>query len=251
MMRYAAEISYDGSKFFGWQRQSALPSVQEALERALTLLNGRNVTVTGAGRTDAGVHARGQVCSFDMDKVWDMRRLLLALNANVPDGVSAIRAARTDDGFNARYSAVDREYKYFIWNSSAIYPHLLPVTCWIKSGGMDWERAAEACECLRGEHDFRSFCRTSDAPESTVRVMNRVDLRRHGNLITFTVNGNGFLTNMVRIMLGNLEMVAAGKREPKWLGELLSDGSLRADGGRTFPPNGLFLWKINYDRPIW
>lgn len=229
-----------------------LPSVQETLEKALTRLNRGRVNVTGAGRTDTGVHARGQVCSFDMDKEWDARRLKLALNANVPDkSISAIKLSAVGDDFHARYDAVSREYKYFIWNANAIYPHLLPVTCWLKSGGLDWSRAAEACRYIRGEHDFKNFCRVCDVPENTVRVMNKVSLHRRGSLIVFTINGSGFLTNMVRIILGNLEKIAVGEREPEWIAELLSDRCSRVDGGRTFPPGGLFLWKIYYDKPIW
>lgn len=251
MTRYAAEVSYNGASFFGWQIQRGFPSVQQSLEDALSTLNGSHVDVAGAGRTDAGVHARAQVCSFDMDKKWDGRRLMLALNANLPDGVSVMRVAETAPDFHARFDAVSREYVYFIWTGSAIYPHLIPVTHWMKGGGRDWRRAAEACRYLVGEHDFGHFCRAVDRPENAVRTIYRASLGQRGGLVWFRVKGSGFLTNMVRIILGDLELVAQSKREPEWIKALLEGGAERTDGGRTFPPDGLFLWRINYEPSPW
>ena len=132
MNRYAAEVSYDGGKFFGWQIQPGLSTVQRSLEEAVSKINGRHTPVAGAGRTDAGVHARAQVCSFDMERPWEPRRLLLAVNAHLPEGVSLMRAAAVPGDFHARFSAREREYRYFIWNASAIYPHIKGKACWIK-----------------------------------------------------------------------------------------------------------------------
>lgn len=111
MNRYAAEVSYDGGKFFGWQIQPELPTVQQALEEAISKINGRHTPVAGAGRTDTGVHAKGQVCSFDMAREWEPRRLLLAANAHLPEGVSLMRAAAVRGGFHARFSAKERDRK--------------------------------------------------------------------------------------------------------------------------------------------
>ncbi|MEG1800195.1 MAG: tRNA pseudouridine synthase A, partial [Synergistaceae bacterium] len=116
MPRYAAEIGYEGAKFYGWQRQTGFTTVQEAIEQALTKINkNKYVDVAGAGRTDSGVHAKGQVCSFDMDKDWDPFRLRLALNANLPSGAYSVKLVKVDSSFHARFSAVSREYVYFIW----------------------------------------------------------------------------------------------------------------------------------------
>lgn len=252
MPRYVAEVSYNGTPFFGWQVQPGLRTVQGSLEEALFLLNGSRVDVAGAGRTDAGVHARGQICTFDMDKKWEARRLLLAINANLNYGVSVLRLALAPSpNFHARFDAVSREYIYFIWNSSTIYPMLEPNVCWLKSGGYDWMKAQKACRCLVGKHDFGAFCRRADRPENAVRNIHRAALRKTGKLVRFHIIGDGFLTNMVRIIVGNLELIARGDKEPEWLETLIGGMNERSDCGRTFPPQGLFLWRINYDASLW
>lgn len=252
MPRYVAEVSYNGARFSGWQIQPGLRTVQGELEDALSLLNGSHVDVAGAGRTDTGVHAKGQVCTFDLDKEWEARRLMLAINANIGGGAGVLRLAQAPSPkFHARFDAVSREYVYFIWNSSTIYPMLEPNVCWLKSGGYDWSRARTACNYLLGEHDFGAFCRNVDRPENSVRNIFRATLRKRGNLIRFHIAGNGFLTNMVRIIVGSLEVIARGDKEPEWIAALFKETSVRAECGRTFPPGGLFLWRINYDLPLW
>lgn len=252
MPRYAAEFGYEGAKFYGWQTQAGFVTVQESIEQALTKINkNRYVPVAGAGRTDSGVHAKGQVCSFDMDKDWDPFRLRLALNANLPQGVYSVKLVKTDKDFHARFSAVSREYVYFIWQDTSIYPHLEPVCCWIKSRGRDWSRASEACRYLVGVHNFRNFCRKDNIPENPVRELFRVSMRQRGSLIRLHISGSGFLTNMVRIILGDLELIAKGQREPEWINRLFDPNHDREDSGRTFPPEGLFLWKINYAKELW
>lgn len=251
MTRYAAEVSYDGSKFSGWQVQPEQQTVQESIEKALSLLNGAHTPAAGAGRTDAGVHAKGQVCSFDMKKEWEPRRLLLAVNANLPEGVSFIRTAKVPQDFHARFSAVQREYRYFIWNSSSIYPHLKGRVCWLKAGGYDWKAAAEAASFLRGTHDFKNFCHLEGKEHSTVRTVSDIKLTRRGPLAVFRIMGDGFLHNMVRIIMGNLEEAALGRIRPEEMLRLLGTDAARGDGGRTFPPEGLYLWKITYRGEIW
>ena len=252
MNRYAAEVSYDGGKFFGWQIQPGLSTVQRALEEAVSKINGRHTPVAGAGRTDAGVHARAQVCSFDMERPWQPRRLLLAVNAHLPEGVSLMRAAAVPGDFHARFSAREREYRYFIWNASAIYPHIKGKACWIKPQRYDWARAAEAAKELLGRHDFKNFCRLEGGEHSTVREITQIRLIDRRPLVILRIKGNGFLHNMVRIILGNLEMAALGQITPRQIKELLDTrGSTRSDGGRTFPACGLYLWQISYDEKLW
>ena len=153
-----------------------------------------------------------RIASGQLAGDWQPRKLLLAINAHLPEGASALRVCRARPDFHARYDAVSREYMYFIWNSSSIYPQLLPNVCWLKGSGYDWNRAAEACRWLEGEHDFGAYCRAAERPEDAVRTMYRVRLVRRGHLLKLHVVGSGFLTNMVRIMVGCLELVARGRK---------------------------------------
>lgn len=252
MVRYAAEVSYDGGKFFGWQVQPGLPTVQLALEEAASAINGGRTNVAGAGRTDTGVHARAQVCTFDMKREWEPRGLMLAMNAHLPQGVSVMRTARVADDFHARFSALSREYRYFIWNASSIYPHIKGCAAWLKHGGYDWKAAARAAKRLEGTHDFRNFCRLEGYEHTTVRTIARARLVQRGRLVVFQIRGDGFLHNMVRIILGNLELAALGKIKPEEINSLLdTETRTRSDGGRTFPACGLWFWKVTYDAPIW
>ncbi len=251
-MRYAAEVSYDGGRFFGWQKQPGLPTVQLAMEAAASAINGEYTRVAGAGRTDAGVHAKAQICTFDMKREWEPRSLMLAMNAHLPQGAGVMRAARVDESFHARFSAISREYRYFIWNASSIYPHMKNYTCWLKRGGYDWRAASLAAKTLEGTHDFRNFCRLEGCEHTTIRTITRARLIRRGKLVVFQIRGDGFLHNMVRIILGALELAALGKIKPKEITALLDTGRCaRSDGGRTFPACGLWFWKAAYGVPIW
>lgn len=251
MTRYAAELSYNGALYAGWQLQPERLSVQESVERVLSMLNKQPVSVAGAGRTDSGVHARAQVCSFDMSKEWDEFRLLMALNSNLPEGISAMRLTKTRPDFHARYNALKREYIYFMWTGKTIYPHIAPFVHWIRGDKYDWGLASEACRFLEGEHDFSNFCRTCKIPDNPVRNMYKVKLRKRGSFVWLRVAGSGFLTNMVRMIMGNLVLVAKGEKEPEWINTLFEPGSEKSFAGRTFPPNGLFLWRINYGEHLW
>ena len=251
MPRYAAELSYNGGLYCGWQVQPNGPSVQESVETGLSMLNKEPVSVIGAGRTDSGVHAKGQVCSFDMSKEWDGLRLLMALNSNLPQGISAMRLTKARPDFHARYDALKREYIYFLWTGKTIYPHIAPFVHWIRGGKHDWDRVTEACRFLEGEHDFSKFCPVSNIPDDPVRTMYKVRLRRRGPLVWLRLVGSGFLTNMVRAIMGDLELVAKGEREPEWIKSLFEPDFDKSFAGRTFPPNGLFLWRIEYGEPLW
>ena len=250
-IRYAAELSYNGSLFCGWQNQTNGPSVQEKIEQALSMLNKQHVSVVGAGRTDSGVHARAQVCSFDMSKEWDEYSLLLALNSKLPEGISAIRLTKTKPDFHPRFDALKREYIYFLWTGRTIYPHIKPYTYWVKGSNYNWELASKACFFLEGEHNFANFCRLLKVPDNPVRTMYKVKLYRRGFFVWLRVVGNGFLTNMVRIMMGNLLLVAKGARDPEWIKSLYEPGFDRNFSGRTLPPEGLFLWRIDYGESLW
>lgn len=249
MPRYAIEIAYDGASFKGWQAQPGERSVQEAVERALVEL-GCGARIHGAGRTDAGVHARAQVAHFDHAKCWEPRRLTLALNACLPASVSVMRSAVVARDFDARRSAVAREYRYFIWNASTCYPHIRPYVLWLRGAHYDWARARAAARMLVGEHDFRAFCRLEDCPDATRRAITHSKIARRGSLIVYRVRANAFLTNMIRIAVGNILHIAEGKRDDAWLRALLSGVCDRRASAQTVSPDGLFFWRATYPQPI-
>jgi tRNA pseudouridine38-40 synthase len=248
---YALEISYDGGVFNGWQSQPNGGGVQDAVERALFKLGEcSGQRVKGAGRTDSGVHAKAQVASVVLSKGWEPRRLKLALNARLPRDISVMRAAVVPTGFNARKDAISREYRYFIWNSSVCYPHLRPFVLHKPGNHYDWRRASIAARMMKGTHDFSAFCRKADCPESAVRTVIRSTMTMRGNLIVFRVEANAFLTNMVRIMAGNLLEIAKNRFDETWLKDLLSGRSDRTASAGTLPPSGLFLWQVKYPEKI-
>ena len=249
-MNYHAIVSYDGAKFFGWQRQPACFTAQEAFENALFELEGRKVTATASGRTDAGVHAVGQSVSFEIVRKIDERSLALALNAHLPEGISVIKVKEAEADFNARFDAKSREYKYFIWHSSTIYPHMRGHVSWLKGSGYDWGKAQEAAKLLLGSHDFRNFCHLEQTEgkkeRNTIRTVLKSRLQKRGDLLIYSIEADGFLYNMVRIIVGNLEQVALGRITPHEILDLLDSKKSRCSGGRTFPPEGLYFWSAKY-----
>lgn len=252
MPHFAAKISYDGTEFSGWQRQPHSRTVQQVFQEALEVLSpGGKSQLFAAGRTDAGVHAKAQVVSFDMKRLLSERRLLPALNASLPQSVRVVGTANVWENFNAQYAAKWREYRFFLWNAPFIYPHLSRYVWWIP-GKWNFERAEEACSYLKGTHDFKAFCRATDLRKETVRTLFHVGLRHKGPLIELSVRGDGFLTNMVRIMLGSLDQVARGNKNPTWIDWLLNGDVSRKEAGRTAPPQGLFFWGAHYEpSPEW
>jgi tRNA pseudouridine38-40 synthase len=250
---YALEISYDGGHFAGWQSQVDGSGVQDAIERALLELGEKpsgKGRVNGAGRTDAGVHARAQIASVRSSRSWEPHRLTLALNSKLPDAVSVMGTAQVPLAFHARKSAISREYRYFIWNSPTCFPHIRPYVLWQPGKRFNWRKAADAARLLEGTHDFRAFCRKADAPENTLRTVIRSRIYARGKLILYRVVANGFLTNMVRIMAGNLMDVARGRSDESKIAGLLRNGADRSEGADTPPPSGLFLWRVNYSETI-
>ena len=245
-MKYAAKLSYDGSEFCGWQKQKDIAgaTIQDTFEKALAILDGGNVPVTVAGRTDKGVHAAGQVASFSMSRYWEPGKLRNALDANLPESVTVLRVLEVPDNFSARHSALWREYIYFVWKEHGCPPHIKPYV-WKNTSFWDYGRIREACSAIKGEHDFGAFCRLGDRPENSVRTVTKVDFSARGPLCRVRVRGKSFLTNMVRIILGSVDLVGTGKRDISWLESLLQ-GKSREEAGPTAPAKGLFLWKVGY-----
>jgi tRNA pseudouridine38-40 synthase len=242
-------VAYLGTRYAGWQRQGDALGVQQVLEEALQHLSREPVKTVGAGRTDSGVHAVGQVVSFDMDREWDPGRLLIAANFYLPSDVSVMQAFRVPEGFSARKSALWREYRYFVWHGVSCWPHLRGLVWWRKRF-WDRDRVREACRILEGTHDFRAFCKTGECPENSSRTLHFARYKKKGNLSLIAVRAPSFLMNMVRIMVGNLDRIGCGKEPAAWLKGLLGEEGgaprNREDSGVTAPACGLYFWRAAY-----
>ena len=250
MPRYALTIEYDGGPFVGWQRQANGLSVQQRLEEAVAAINGARAIVHGAGRTDAGVHALGQVAHIDMARVWRADKLRDALNAHLkPAPVAVIAARAVADDFEARFSAIRRHYRYIIDNRRA--PLALTLgRAWHVKWPLDAEAMHAAAQHLVGRHDFTTFRASECQANSPVRTLERLDVRRIGARIEIEVSARSFLHNQVRSMAGSLEHVGSGK----WQAEDLADALAAKDRtrcGQVAPPQGLYLVAVDYPPEIW
>ena len=250
MPRYALTIEYDGGPFVGWQRQANGLSVQQRLEEAVAAINGARAIVHGAGRTDAGVHALGQVAHIDMARVWRTDKLRDALNAHLkPAPVAVIAARAVADDFEARFSAIRRHYRYIIDNRRA--PLALTLgRAWHVKWPLDAEAMHAAAQHLVGRHDFTTFRASECQANSPVRTLERLDVRRIGARIEIEVSARSFLHNQVRSMAGSLEHVGSGK----WQAEDLADALTAKDRtrcGQVAPPQGLYLVAVDYPSEIW
>jgi tRNA pseudouridine38-40 synthase len=240
-------LEYDGTDFVGWQVQPNGRSVQEVVEGALARLLGEPVRVTGAGRTDAGVHARGQVCSLRTEKRIPLRAFVLGMNSLLPPDVAVVEAADEEPGFDARRSASGKRYEYAIWNGPTRSP-LRRRRAWEVFRPLDVRAMREAAGYLLGEHDFSAF-RASDCPAKTTRRLLRVlDVSGEaGGEITVAAEATAFLKHMVRNLVGTLVEVGHGKRAPGSMPGLLASGD-RTRAGVTAPPQGLTLVRVDYHR---
>jgi len=237
-------VEYDGTDFSGWQRQDGQRTVQGTLEETVHQLLGERVEVRGAGRTDAGVHAAGQVASLSLCSRIPATGFLRGMNSLLPADVAIVDSADVPETFEARFSARGKIYRYRIWNHFVRSP-LHARTSWHCRRPLDLERMREAAAVLCGEHDFRGF-RASDCDRrNTVRVIRRFDLAKHGALIELDVEATAFLKNMVRILVGTLADVGRGKRQLADVLRALETGD-RAAGGVTAPAAGLTLVQVIY-----
>jgi tRNA pseudouridine38-40 synthase len=243
-MRIAAILEYDGSRFSGWQRQERARSVQAVVEEALSKVADGPIQVTVAGRTDAGVHAAGQVIHFDTSAARSDYSWVRGANSNLPSEVALLWAGPVDDGFHARYSAAGRHYHYIILNRP-IRPTYLAQRVTHEYRLLDVATMREAAQHLLGEHDFTSFRATECQAKSPVRELRALDVTHHGELVHIRAHANAFLQHMVRNIAGVLITIGAGEREPVWAKEVLAARD-RAAGGATAAPDGLYLREIEY-----
>ena len=248
MTTFKITLAYDGTDLIGWQRQASGTSVQGLLEAALRELEGRPVTVHGAGRTDAGVHARGQVASFALDREITAGVLRRAMNAHLPDTVRIVDACPVDPAFHARFDARAKTYRYRILNGDVLDPFELAYA-WHVPGVLDVDAMSAAARTLEGRHDFAAFQASGGTATSTAREIfaSRIDrgVEEADCLVAYQVTGAGFLRHMVRTMVGSLVEIGRGRRDAAWLAELLRSGD-RTLAGPTAPAHGLCLMEVEY-----
>jgi tRNA pseudouridine38-40 synthase len=245
-MRWKLTLEYDGGPFVGWQRQEAgLPSIQQALEDAIFAFSGEKVTVTTAGRTDAGVHAEGQVVHVDLTRDWTEKTVRDAINAHLrPNPIAVLRAEPVSDEFNARFSATLRAYRYTILNRHA--PPTLEVgKVWHVVVPLDVEKMQIAARHLLGNHDFSSFRDADCQAKSPIRTLDRFDVERHGDKILFIAEARSFLHHQVRNIVGTLALVGRGRWQPDDVKRAL-EARDRTKAGPTAPPEGLVLTRVGY-----
>ncbi len=267
-MRYILSLSYDGSAFCGWQIQPSSPSVQQCLEEALAKLCGGPVAVTGAGRTDTGVHAADYVCHFDLtgSLPFEASDFCYKLNAILPRSVVVHAVLPTTEDFHARFSATQRSYTYFIHRKKDPFVAAYSWQCGFP--GLDFEAMNEACQYLLGTHDFSCFEKVGGANKTSlctiteafwkpytptyISIMDSCHFERsqEGGVEKsaywyFRVSADRFLRNMVRAIVGTLIEVGRGKHDPQWVKELIETGT-RGEAGESVPGHALFLGKIRY-----
>ena len=244
-MKVKLTVSYDGTDYCGWQVQPNGVTVQEVLENALETVVGQRLKITGSGRTDAGVHAKGQVAHFEtpFDNI-PAEKFYKALNVHLPPDIKVLDSQLASDDFNARRSAKSKTYSYFCYLSNVEQP--LKERFAVKLDRQpDIQKMQEVAKILVGEHDFKCMCSSGGGVKTTVRTIYSIDIEQKEDDITFSISGNGFLYNMVRIMVGILLDVGYGKLTKEYVEKMLSTGE-RKFSIKTLLPKGLCLMKVEY-----
>jgi len=247
MPRYRIDIEYDGGPYAGWQRQAGQHSVQEAIENAIAAFSGEEVTIRGAGRTDAGVHALEQVAHFELSRVWKADTVRDALNAHLnlaSEAVSILRAAPVADDFDARFSATARHYLYRIANRRSPLA-LERGRAWHVAKRLDASAMHDAAQRLVGKHDFTTFRSVQCQAKSPLKTLDRLDVTRLGEEIEIRASARSFLHNQVRSLVGTLKKVGEGS----WTADDVQaalEARDRAACGPVAPPQGLYLVKVDY-----
>lgn len=246
MRQFRITLEYDGTNLAGWQRQPNAPTVQEHVENALQRLLGHPVRVTGASRTDAGVHARGQVAAFTTDRSIPAEGMRRALNASLPPAIAALDVSEVDASFHPRFSATGKHYRYLILTSRDRSPRWT-TRAWHRSRPLDVTAMQSAAVCLRGEHDFSAFRAAGCSAKSTLRRVDDIHLAwLEPCVLALDVRGTAFLRNMMRIIAGTLVDVGDGRFDAEQVAEILASRD-RTRGGQTAPAHGLELMRVFYD----
>jgi tRNA pseudouridine38-40 synthase len=244
VQRIAVGVEYDGVGLFGWQAQKDGPSVQDALARALSSVADHPVHVTGAGRTDSGVHATGQVAHFDTSARRSLRSWVLGANTRLPPGIAVRWAQEAPESFHARFSARARSYSYLLLNRDT-RPALWRHRAWWVHRPLDAVRMHASGQVLVGEHDFSAFRAAECQSKSATRRVEHLSVVRRGGFLRLDITANAFLHHMVRNIVGTLAAVGRGDRPQDWVAEVL-EGRNRCQGGATAPAEGLYLVHVDY-----
>jgi tRNA pseudouridine38-40 synthase len=247
-MKFKLTIAYDGTGYEGWQVQKTGTGVQEIVETALAKLFPSQPRLHSASRTDTGVHALGMVAHFELPLAefrMPLRKLPLALNASLPEDIRIFAATRCRGDFHARFHATGKQYRYFIWNHPAMNP-LLRHQAWHVPRPLDLPAMRAAAKLFVGRHDFRSFANNRGYEvENTVRTLTRCDFKKNGSLLTFILEGDGFLYKMCRGIVGTIVQSGLGKFAPDEVKRILAHRDRRL-AGMTAPAHGLVLWRVFY-----
>lgn len=244
MKRVKLIVAYDGTNYCGWQIQNNGVTIEEMLDKALHDLTGEEIHVLGASRTDAGVHAMGNVAVFDTEARMPGDKFSYALNQRLPDDIRIQNSCEVPMDFHPRYQETVKTYEYRILNREFPLP-AYRLNTHFTYYALNEKRMQQAADLLVGEHDFQSFCTVGAQVKSTVRTIYEVKVFRDGDLITIRITGNGFLYNMVRIIAGTLMKVGTGEWEPERIHAIL-EAKDRKEAGPTAPAKGLTLMKISY-----
>ncbi len=241
-------IEYDGSAYVGWQRQLNGMSVQQRVEEALAQLTGQMLTIYSSGRTDAGVHARGMVAHFKTDSPLSLNAYLHGVNRFLPRDIAVIRVRQAVEHFHARYSAGAKWYQYRLYLAPVRSPLHAPY-CWYVRKPLDIALIREAAQLFIGEHDFVAFRGSGCSARTTVRRIDSIDVQEVGDELHIDVRGSGFLRHMVRMMVGTLVQIGAGKRTKEDIHRLLSQGA-GEETRLTAPAQGLCLMAVEYSEQL-
>lgn len=243
-MKIAMLVEYDGTCYAGWQRQKNAVTVQEKIEDALKTLGKGDITVYGAGRTDSGVHARGQCAHFEIDANIPAEKYMFILNTLLPKDIRITKSWQADDDFHCRFSAKGKRYIYRIFNAQYSSALMGRFTCFVPEK-LDVNKMCAAAEYIKGTHDFASFCAAGGSAKTTVRTVTRLDILKNDDIIEIIVEGNGFLYNMVRIIAGTLIEVGKGKRTVQSVFDAV-EGKNRTSAGATADACGLTMDEVFY-----
>lgn len=239
-------IEYDGKDFNGWQKQPNKLNIQGEIERAIYNITKEEVDLIGSGRTDAGVHAFGQIANFKTNSNISIEKMAIAINSQLKNSIVVKKAEEVDERFHSRYNAKRKTYRYVINNTeygSAIYRNLeyhFPIK-------LNVEKMKEAAKYFEGEHDFKAFKSSGTSGKNSVRTIHKAEVKTDGERILIELTGNGFLYNMVRIISGTLLDVGLGKIEPSEIEDIINSKD-RTRAGKTLPAHGLYLVKVNYEK---
>lgn len=244
MKRIKLTIAYDGTNYCGWQIQPNGITIEEVINKTLSKLTGESIQVIGASRTDSGVHAMGNVAVFDTETTIPAEKIAMALNQRLPEDIVVVKSEEVSLDFHPRYCDCSKTYEYHIINTRIPIP-TERLTHYFVSYSLDFDQMRKAASYLVGEHDFASFCNIKTDVESTVRTITALDILNEGDRVAIRITGNGFLYNMVRIIVGTLIRVGRGFYEPEKVKEILEAKDRKA-AGVTAPAHGLMLMEIKY-----